>query len=75
MANEEALGAQTEEDELARAATKPISTERPLPPRVKAAGPLSEVIKLADSGMDESVIMAFVTNSTGLFDLGVEDII
>src|ERR1039457_4297472 len=68
MANEEALGAQTDDEELARAATKPISTERPLPPNIKPAGPLSEVIKLADSGVDESVIMAFVTNSTGLFD-------
>jgi hypothetical protein len=73
--NEEALEAQIEEEELAGAAIKPISTERPLPPNIKPAGPLSEVIKLADSGVDESVIMAFVTNSTGLFDLGVEDII
>ena len=73
--NEEALEAQTEEEELAGAAIKPISTERPLPPNIKPAGPLSEVIKLADSGLDECVIMAFVTNSTGLFDLGVEDII
>lgn len=76
MANPEAAPAgQTGEADLAEAAVKPILTERPLPPSVKPAGPLSEVIKLADSGVDEAVMMAFVTNSTSPFNLGVEEIV
>ena len=72
---ETALGEQTEEAQLAKAAVKPISTGKPLPPNIKPTGPVSEVIKLADSGVDDSVMMAFVTNSTNPFNLGVEDII
>ena len=75
-ANQEAAtGGQTEEADLAEAAVKPISTEKPLPPSIKPAGPLVEVIKLADSGVDEGVMMAFVTNSTSPFNLGVEEIL
>jgi hypothetical protein len=70
-----ALGAQTEAAELADAAIKPISSEKPLPPSIKLTGPVTEVIKLVDSGVDESVIMALVTNSTRPFNLGVEEII
>ena len=70
-----ALGEQTAEADLSQAEFKPISTEKPLPPNIKPAGPVSEVIKLADSGVDESVMMTFVTNSTSLFNLGVEEII
>src|ERR1019366_8335819 len=72
---ETALGDQTEDAELAEAATKPISTEKPLPPSIRPTGPLAEVIKLAASGVEESVIMAFVTNSPSPFNLGVEEII
>lgn len=72
---ETALGEQTEDADLAEAATKPISTEKPLPPSIKPGGPLAEVIKLAGSGVEESVIMAFVTNSPSPFNLGVEEII
>ena len=72
---EAALGEQTEEADLAEAPVTPISTGKPLPPNVKLAEPVSEVIKLADSGLDESVMLAFVTNSTSTFNLGAEEII
>src|ERR1035441_9378741 len=72
---EMALGEQTEDADLAEAATKPISTEKPLPPSIRPAGLLAEVIKLAASGVEESVIMSFVTNSPSPFNLGVEEII
>ena len=72
---ETALREQTEDADLAEAATKPISTEKPLPPSIRPTGPLAEVIKLAASGVEESVIMAFVTNSPSPFNLGVEEII
>jgi hypothetical protein len=64
-----------DEAALAEAATKPISTEKPLPASIKPTGPLSEVIRLANSGVDESVMMAYITNSTRPFNLGVEEII
>jgi hypothetical protein len=63
------------EAHLAEAAVKPISSGKPLPPNIKPAGPVSEVINLVASGVDESVMMAFVTNSTNPFNLGVEEII
>src|ERR1035441_1978353 len=72
---ETALREQTEDADLAEAATTPISTEKPLPPSIRPTGPLAEVIKLAASGVEESVIMAFVTNSPSPFNLGVEEII
>lgn len=75
-ANEEAsLAEQADEAALADAAVKPISTEKSLPTNIRLTGPVSEVVKLAESGVDESVLMAFVTNSTSLFQLGVEEII
>ena len=75
-ASEEAsLGEQADEVALAEASVKPISTGKALPPSIKLTGPVSEVVKLAESGVDESVMMAFVTNSMSLFNLGVEEII
>ena len=55
---EAAAGEQTEEADLAGTAVKPISTAKPLPPGIKPAEPLAEVIKLVDSGVDEAVMMA-----------------
>src|ERR1035438_5577563 len=63
--------AQTWDGGLAGAAVKPISTEKPLPPNIRLTGPVAEVIKFADSGVAESVITAFVTNSPSPFNLGV----
>jgi hypothetical protein len=67
--------ANAEAADLAAAAVKPISPRKPLPANVQTTGPVSEVIKLADSGVEESVMLAFVANSTSPFNLGVEDII
>src|SRR5262245_24521870 len=49
--------------------------EKPLPPNVRPNGPVAEVIRLAESGVDQSVMLAFVTNSTATFNLGPEEII
>ncbi len=57
------------------APAKPISTAKPLPPAVRPSGPVAEVVKLADSGVEESVMLAFVANSTSTFNLGAEEII
>ena len=70
-----AVAAQTAEDDVVDAPAKPISTAKPLPPGVRPTAPVAEVIRLADSGVEESVMLAFVTNSTSTFNLGAEEII
>lgn len=65
----------TPEIDLAEAAVEPISADKPLPPDVKPTVAVAEVIRLAESGVDEGVLLAFVTNSVGPFNLGAADII
>ena len=57
------------------APAKPISNAKPLPQAVRLTGPAAEVLRLADSGVEESVMLAFVANSTSTFNLGAEEII
>jgi hypothetical protein len=57
------------------APAKSISMAKPLPPGVKATGPVAKVLKLVNSGVDESVMLAFVTRSTSTFKLSAEEII
>ena len=52
-----------------------VSVEKPLPHNINPRGPLAEIIKLVNSGVNESVLLAFVTNSVHTFDLGAEEII
>jgi hypothetical protein len=52
-----------------------MSTSKPLPPSVRPTAPVAELSKLADSGVEEGVMLAFVTNSTSTFNLGAEEII
>ena len=52
-----------------------VSVEKPLPHNINPRGPLAEIVKLVNSGVNESVLLAFVTNSVHTFDLGAEDII
>lgn len=52
-----------------------VSDKKPLPSNIRPSSPVAEVVKLANSGLDESVMMAFVTNSTHTFNLGAEEII
>src|SRR5437016_1207510 len=57
------------------APTNPITEEKALPPNIHPARPLAEIIKLANSGVEEHVMMAYVTNSTRTFNLNAEEII
>ena len=66
---------QSPEEDISNAPAKPISTEKPLPPNLKATGAVSEIIKLADAGVDESVMLAFVNKSTSTFNLRSDEII
>src|SRR5260221_1356911 len=63
------------EPEIADAPTKPISTEKPLPPNIRSTESLGGMIRLANSRVDESVMLAYVTNSAGTFSLVPEEII
>src|SRR5439155_10241002 len=65
----------TVETGISDAPAKPISTEKPPPPEIHPTPALSETIRLADSGVDESVLLAYVTNAAGTFSLGPEEII
>ena len=67
--------AQAAEPDLADAAFQPISTGKPLPANVKPTGPVAEVIRLAESGVEEGVILAYVTNSPSAFNLSPDGII
>jgi hypothetical protein len=53
----------------------PLAGERLAPPNVRAGGPVGDLIKLANAGVDPSVLLAFATNSASPFDLGAEEII
>jgi hypothetical protein len=66
---------QPAEDDVVDAPVQPISSTKPLPSNVKLAGPAAEVMRLANSGLDEAVMLAFVTNSTSIFNLSAEEII
>jgi hypothetical protein len=57
------------------APAKPMSSMKPLPPAVRPSAPVAEVLKLADSGVEENVMLSFVNNSTSTFNLGAEEII
>ena len=57
------------------APAKLVSTDKPLPPTIRPSGPAAEVIKLANSGVAEGVLLAYVTNSIHTFNLSAEDII
>jgi hypothetical protein len=70
-----ALEEQTDESGLADAAVQPIAAPTPAPSNIKLTEPAAELIKLAESGVEEGVLLAFVTNSTSLFNLGAEEII
>jgi hypothetical protein len=46
-----------------------------LPAELKLSPHTSEIVKLARSGVDDGVMLAFITNSTGTFNLGSDQIV
>jgi hypothetical protein len=66
---------EAEVPDITTADVKPIITERPLPPTIRSNSPVADIMRLADSGVEESVLLAFVTNSTSTFSLSANDII
>src|SRR5258707_6249947 len=62
-------------NDIASAPVQLISAEKPLPSGIRPTSPDAEIIKLANSGVEEGVMMAYVTNSPSTFNLAAEEII
>ena len=62
-------------EQLTDAAVQPISANQPLPAKIQLSAPAAELVKLAQSGVDQGVMLAFVTNSQSIFNLSAEEII
>lgn len=50
-------------------------TTTALPPDVDPDSPLAQVIRLVQAGVEQSVILSYISNSTNLFNLNSEEII
>ena len=61
--------------DIAEAPARPLAEEKTLPPSIRPGRPVGEIIKLANSGVEQSVMLAYVTNSTSTFNLSAEEII
>ncbi|MEI9866069.1 MAG: hypothetical protein WDN00_16250 [Limisphaerales bacterium] len=53
----------------------PSVTPAVLPPNIPPASPLAQVVRLTQAGVDQSIIMTFVTNSSHTFNLDSDKII
>lgn len=61
--------------DLANAAYQVVPGDLTFPPGIRTEGSVAQVIRLAASGVDEGVILGFVTNSATLFNLSSDEII
>jgi hypothetical protein len=71
---EEAL-AEIDEQNISNAPAKKVSTEIQVPANLQPSPATAEIIKLANAGVEENVMLSFVTNSLGTFNLRAEEII
>ena len=61
---------------LGTSAAQPApAVERKLPPNINPSTPAGQVIKLAQAGVDETVMLTYITNTGSLFTLGSDEII
>jgi len=60
---------------IAEAPAVPVVAERPAPANVRTDGPVGDLIKLANAGVEPLVLLAFATNCGSLFNLNAEEII
>jgi len=67
--------AEVDELSISNAPVKKISTEIEVPANLKPSAATAEIIKLANAGVEERVMLSFVTNSLGTFNLRAEEII
>ena len=52
-----------------------ILAAAPLPPGISPTSPLAQVARLTQAGVDENILLAFITNSSRLFNLDAERLI
>lgn len=57
------------------APAQPVVMEKTTPANVRLSAPAMEIVKLANSGVEEGVMLSYVTNSTSTFNLGANEII
>ena len=69
------LAATSAQETLANADAKPVTADKPLPANIRTVGPAADLIKLAQAGLDETVLLSFATNSAYPFDLSADEII
>ncbi len=61
--------------DITEAPARPISAQRLMPPNVRTSGPFTEIVKIVNSGVDEKVMLALVTNSTSIVNLSADEIV
>lgn len=61
--------------DIAEAPYQPISAPKAPPPNIRTNGPIGEIVRMTESGVDEGVLLSFVTNSPSIFGLGADEII
>jgi hypothetical protein len=59
----------------AAAPAKVVAPALEAPPSVRFTPAAGEIVRMADSGLGESVMLAYVTNAAGAFDLKADEII
>src|SRR5512133_2113883 len=60
---------------LTEAAVEPISSPQTAPQKVNLTPGAAELARMANSGVDEKVMLTYVTNSPSTFNLGADEII
>ncbi len=63
------------EQQLESAPGQIVSTPPSAPENVALSGPAQQLVRLAQAGVNENVMLAFVTNSSNTFDLSADAII
>jgi len=71
---EQAL-AQADDQSISNAPARKLSAEIEVPANLEPSPATAEIIKLANAGVDESVMLSFISNSLGTFNLRAEEII
>src|SRR5260221_11418636 len=66
---------ETDDSNISEGEVRFASTETPLPDNINPTPALAEVIRFTESGVDESVMLAYITNSENSFNLGADEII
>ena len=70
VGEDEEIAGSSQEGEISEAPVKMIDAEKPVPANIQPSGPLAEIIRFADSGVEEKVMLAYVTSAGSAFDLG-----